>query len=150
MSDSSQGPGWWQASDGRWYEPQLTPAPNESAQLESVLFNLGDIGISQSWVMTPRGTVAIRGVQFAAQDMTVTTQKTPAYAIVLCIVFIWFFLLSLLFLLISESRTEGAVVVTAQGPKFFHSTTISVTSHQQVVGIQTLVNQANAMASAWG
>lgn len=22
MSDSSQGPGWWQASDGRWYPPQ--------------------------------------------------------------------------------------------------------------------------------
>ena len=22
MSDSSQGPGWWQASDGKWYPPQ--------------------------------------------------------------------------------------------------------------------------------
>lgn len=30
MSDSSQGPGWWQASDGRWYPPQpanLAPTP---------------------------------------------------------------------------------------------------------------------------
>lgn len=26
MSDYSQGPGWWQASDGKWYAPQ-TPAP---------------------------------------------------------------------------------------------------------------------------
>jgi hypothetical protein len=26
MSDSSQGPGWWQASDGRWYPPQSHPA----------------------------------------------------------------------------------------------------------------------------
>jgi hypothetical protein len=25
MSDSSQGPGWWQASDGRWYPPQSHP-----------------------------------------------------------------------------------------------------------------------------
>ena len=25
MSDSSQGPGWWQASDGRWYPPSATP-----------------------------------------------------------------------------------------------------------------------------
>ncbi len=25
MSDSSQGPGWWQASDGRWYPPQQAP-----------------------------------------------------------------------------------------------------------------------------
>ena len=25
MSDTSQGPGWWQASDGRWYPPQSHP-----------------------------------------------------------------------------------------------------------------------------
>lgn len=26
MSDVSQGPGWWQASDGKWYPPEQTPA----------------------------------------------------------------------------------------------------------------------------
>jgi hypothetical protein len=38
MSDTSQGPGWWQASNGKWYEPELhpsyvrplPPAPNAS------------------------------------------------------------------------------------------------------------------------
>jgi len=25
MSDVSQGPGWWMASDGRWYPPELHP-----------------------------------------------------------------------------------------------------------------------------
>ena len=25
VSDAPQGPGWWQASDGRWYPPQATP-----------------------------------------------------------------------------------------------------------------------------
>jgi len=25
-ADSSQGPGWWQASDGKWYPPEQTPA----------------------------------------------------------------------------------------------------------------------------
>lgn len=25
MSDVSQGPGWWQASDGKWYPPDQTP-----------------------------------------------------------------------------------------------------------------------------
>lgn len=25
MSDTSQGPGWWQASDGKWYPPELAP-----------------------------------------------------------------------------------------------------------------------------
>ena len=27
MSDASQGPGWWQASDGRWYPPSAQPGP---------------------------------------------------------------------------------------------------------------------------
>ena len=27
MSDSSQGPGWWLASDGKWYPPQPTTPP---------------------------------------------------------------------------------------------------------------------------
>jgi hypothetical protein len=27
MSDSSQGPGWWQASDGKWYAPEAARAP---------------------------------------------------------------------------------------------------------------------------
>ena len=30
MSDYSQGPGWWQASDGKWYPPQ-NPAPATAA-----------------------------------------------------------------------------------------------------------------------
>lgn len=35
MSDTSQGPGWWQASDGKWYAPELYPKdwpkPNPTA-----------------------------------------------------------------------------------------------------------------------
>lgn len=34
MSDRSQGPGWWQASDGRWYPPEQAPGgppPDTSA-----------------------------------------------------------------------------------------------------------------------
>ncbi len=27
MSDASGGPGWWQASDGKWYSPEQAPAP---------------------------------------------------------------------------------------------------------------------------
>ena len=27
MSDTSQGPGWWQASDGKWYPPDQQPGP---------------------------------------------------------------------------------------------------------------------------
>ena len=27
MSDTSQGPGWWLASDGKWYPPELWTGP---------------------------------------------------------------------------------------------------------------------------
>lgn len=33
MSDSAQGPGWWQASDGKWYPPQpQAPPPPPTTQ----------------------------------------------------------------------------------------------------------------------
>ena len=30
MSDTSQGPGWWLASDGKWYPPELWTGPPQS------------------------------------------------------------------------------------------------------------------------
>jgi len=35
MSDTSQGPGWWLASDGRWYPPHLYSSPAESPPIPS-------------------------------------------------------------------------------------------------------------------
>lgn len=32
MSDVSQGPGWWQASDGKWYPPETAPQPVATAE----------------------------------------------------------------------------------------------------------------------
>ncbi|MGI9603269.1 MAG: DUF4234 domain-containing protein [Acidimicrobiales bacterium] len=31
MSDQSQGPGWWQASDGKWYPPETAPGQPAAA-----------------------------------------------------------------------------------------------------------------------
>src|SRR3954466_15149469 len=31
MSDTSQGAGWWQASDGKWYPPDTTPGDGSGA-----------------------------------------------------------------------------------------------------------------------
>jgi hypothetical protein len=36
MSDVSQGPGWWQASDGRWYPPESHPHYQMPAQVQPV------------------------------------------------------------------------------------------------------------------
>ncbi len=47
MSDTSQGPGWWQASDGKWYAPELQtaahpPAPEPEEELDSGEGQFGD------------------------------------------------------------------------------------------------------------
>ena len=36
MSDMSQGPGWWLASDGRWYPPELHPSVTQAASVPTV------------------------------------------------------------------------------------------------------------------
>jgi hypothetical protein len=35
MSDKSEGPGWWIASDGKWYPPELHPSVMENARMRS-------------------------------------------------------------------------------------------------------------------
>ena len=35
MSDTSQGPGWWLASDGKWYPPELWTGPSDSGPPDS-------------------------------------------------------------------------------------------------------------------
>lgn len=46
MSDASQGPGWWQASDGKWYPPQNPPPPPQPAKKEKT--GLLDDGCSKA------------------------------------------------------------------------------------------------------
>jgi hypothetical protein len=55
VSDTSQGPGWWQASDGKWYPPEQAPgyqapmgAPMGAAPLTGSPGNL-DIGAAITW-----------------------------------------------------------------------------------------------------
>ncbi len=50
MSDSSQGPGWWQASDGKWYPPEQAPggAPQPAGGGGGGRLDLGE-AISYGW-----------------------------------------------------------------------------------------------------
>jgi hypothetical protein len=49
VSDTPQGPGWWQASDGKWYPPEqapgATPAPSGGGGAPGVV----DVGAAFSW-----------------------------------------------------------------------------------------------------
>jgi hypothetical protein len=35
MSDKPEGPGWWIASDGNWYPPELHPSVTEGSRMQS-------------------------------------------------------------------------------------------------------------------
>ncbi len=53
MSDTAQGPGWWLASDGKWYPPELWTGPP----------NAGPAGMppTQSWAPGPSGPASVYG-----------------------------------------------------------------------------------------
>jgi hypothetical protein len=49
MSDISQGDGWWQASNGKWYSPEQQPAPTPSGQpAQSARLDIG-AALSYGW-----------------------------------------------------------------------------------------------------
>jgi len=57
MSDQQQGPGWWLASDGRWYPPESHPAapigapsPPQKSGVESFGEALSSLGCALTLV----------------------------------------------------------------------------------------------------
>ncbi len=47
MSDTSQGPGWWMASDGKWYAPELHPDANQTPPAQIVEAADSEVGEGQ-------------------------------------------------------------------------------------------------------
>lgn len=115
---------------------------------EPTLATIGDISITQNFVVTPSGTAPIGQTHFTLTDLSRTTERIPAWAIVLAVVFFLFCLLGLLFLLVKETRTEGSVQVVVQGPRLVHTVQLPVWSPQQVFDYHARVNYARAVAAA--
>jgi TM2 domain-containing membrane protein YozV len=62
MSEASQGLGWWQASDGKWYSPELHPDHQASAPLDQSAVSSSAIASDQ--VLVPADSAPV----FAAAD----------------------------------------------------------------------------------
>ena len=75
------------------------------------LVQVGNVTANEAWIVTPAGTWPIADVNVTSVDQTSTTTHTPAWAIILVVVFIWFFFLSLLFLLARETRVAGYIAI---------------------------------------
>src|SRR5262249_3224061 len=94
------------------------PAGDSGGQPEPQLATIGDISISQHWVVTPSGSHPIRGSVWTVTDMSRYEETISTTGLVLAIVFVWFCLLGLLFLLMKERRIGGYVQITVQGNGF--------------------------------
>lgn len=82
------------------------------AQPAPYLVSIGNMHATQHHLVTPGGTWPLADVNVTTSDQTHVTTHTPTWAIVMVVIFIWFFLLSLLFLLARESRVQGFISVT--------------------------------------
>ncbi len=107
---------------------------------DPVLVSIGDIAVSAHWLVTPVGTKPLKGTQILVADFSRTERKTPTWAILLAILGLFFFLLSLLFLLVKEDVTTGSIQVTVHNDGLAHATTVPVSSYHAVVEIQNRAN----------
>jgi len=113
-----------------------------------MLVTIGDIGVSQEWVVTPSGSCPVRDANWMFTDLSRTVQRIPVWAVVCCVLFLVFCLLGLLFLLAKEEYTEGYAQVVVQGPRLVHTVQLRVSSPHQVMDYNQRVNYARALSAA--
>ena len=79
--------------------------------------------------------------------MTQTQEKMAPAGVILCIIFVWFCLLGLLFLLMKERSVTGYVQVTVQGHGFHYATMIPAGHSGIVYSVNQSVNYARTLAA---
>ncbi|MEU0370822.1 hypothetical protein ABZ070_11270 [Streptomyces sp. NPDC006283] len=119
------------------------PAPTGGAPLVSI----GDITVMGDSIVTPSGTLPLKGAVWNATDMSRTEEKIPTHAIVLAIVFFIFCLLGLLFLLMKEKTTTGFIQVTVTSGGKHHSTMIPAQGPQSFQMVMGQINYARSLSS---
>ena len=113
------------------------------------LVSIGNVHFTEQYVITPAGTWPLAQTNVTTTDQTATTTHTPAWAIVMVILFIWFFLLSLLFLLARQTRVSGYMAVNIQSGGYSYTEQVPVFSAAQkadvfnrVLFVQGLIGRA--------
>ncbi len=102
---------------------------------EPMRVQFGDIAVTDTRVHTPVGSWPLQATTWTMNNQTFVTEAIPAWAIVCAIIGFFFCLLGLLFLLVKESRMNGAVQVSVQGPGLSYSSYIPVRNELAVFDI---------------
>ncbi|MET7680193.1 hypothetical protein [Streptomyces sp. NPDC005423] len=119
------------------------PAPMGGAPLMSI----GDITVMGDQIVTPAGTLPLRGSVWNATDMSHTEEKIPTHAVVLAIVFFLFCLLGLFFLLMKEKKTTGYIQVTVTSAGRHHSTMIPALGPHTFPAVMGQINYARSLSA---
>ena len=101
------------------------------AQPSDFLVGIGNVHANDTYIVTPAGSWPLADVNITTHDQTATTTHTPTWAIVMVIIFIWFFLLSLLFLLAKENRVAGYIAIHIQAGPYSYTEQVPVNNAQQ-------------------
>ncbi|GGS12886.1 hypothetical protein F2B00_14400 [Streptomyces parvus] len=148
-SATQPGPGYGYPQHGQPTMPgQYLPVPQGGpGQGGGVpVLSIGDITVMNDAIVTPSGSMPLKGAVWTATDMSRTEEKIPAHAIVLAIIFALFCLIGLLFLLMKEKRTTGFVQVTVTSGGRHHSTMIPAMGPHTFPAIMGQLNQARSMS----
>jgi len=113
---------------------------------EEIRLTIGDVAISDHWLVSPAGTVPVAGTQWSTQHMWSTRRYLPGWAVVLCILTWWIFLLGFLWLLVREERTTGSILVTVTRPKFMHTMSFPVLTPGDAQRTEAAVARARQLA----
>lgn len=148
-SATEPGPGYGYPHPGQPTMPgqYLPVAQGVPGQGGVPVLSIGDITVMSDAIVTPSGTMPLRGAVWTATDMSRTEEKIPAHAIVLAIVFALFCLVGLLFLLMKEKRTVGFVQVTVTSGGRHHGTMIPAMGPHTFPAVMGQVNQARSMSA---
>ncbi|MFJ3978483.1 hypothetical protein [Streptomyces sp. NPDC090021] len=123
-----------------------SPAGYSAAPVGGAGFALGDITVAGDQIITPSGTMPLRGAMWNATDFSRTEEKIPPHAIVLAIVFFLFCLLGLLFLLMKERTTTGYIQVTVTSGGRHHSTMIPAVDANTFHWVMSQLSHARALS----
>ena len=144
---------WW---DGALWTSEIQAAESSMVSLDVVPIYqarqaepplvIGDVMITDGWIITPNGRAPLGGSIWIARDMSRTEETIPAYAIVLAILFFLVCFVGLLFLLVKERKTTGYVEVSVQAGTLLHVVQIPVRVQWDIDNTRSLVARAQQLA----
>lgn len=115
---------------------------------EVVAVQIAEIAVSPPVIRTPAGVLPLAGATWHVADYWQREEKVATWALVCAIVgFFCLFVLSLLFLLVRETRHHGTVQVTVTNGGQQYVARIPVADQAQVAHINNQVNYARSLSS---